>query len=536
MRFISRALSGGVIALICLTVLALGARPYIACAPFAKQAGPVTLFGFDLTPADVLGACALDREGGRRRQAAGERSFTGLVGVVRHETVAPTLIAYGEILSGRTLELRSPAAGRLVDITDSFRDGAQIGAGQRLFTIDPATPAAARADAAAALAEAEADAADAVGAEALAQAELAAAQEQRRLRGRAVERQQDLLARGTGSQSLVEDAELAMADAERAVITREQARAAAATRVAQTRLLVRRAEIALAQAERDVVDTEVVAPFAGVLQIDAGEDAMAGAAGVTSLGRLVSINERLGALIDPTALEAAIRLSDADFARLLAEDGSLARAPASVVLDLGGRRVAAPAQLLRASATVAAAGGRLVYAALGAPASGAGDQAANPAALFRPGDFVEVRIEEPPLADVARLPARAVSASGGLLALAPTAAPDPADPERADENRAVAERAVREGRLREISVQIVRRLGDELLVRGAPEGVVYVRARTPQLGEGVLFRAAGEEPEDPLRKGRDQAPPTEQSGDRSGAEGARPNAARARPGRDGEQG
>ena len=52
----------------------------------------------------------------------------------------PTLTAYGEVKSWRRLELRATQAGRLVDVADNFRDGAEVREGSVLFVIDPADP------------------------------------------------------------------------------------------------------------------------------------------------------------------------------------------------------------------------------------------------------------------------------------------------------------------------------------------------------------------------------------------------------------
>ena len=92
--------------------------------------------------------------------------------------------------------------------------------------------------------------------------------------------------------------------------------------------------------------------------------------------------------------------------------------------------LAATGVVSRASAGGEMQTGRLIYARL------------ETARGFKPGDFVTVEVEEPPLADVVRLPASAIDANDRVLVLG-------------------------EGdRLESVQVRLMRRQGDEVLVRG----------------------------------------------------------------------
>jgi hypothetical protein len=99
---------------------------------------------------------------------------------------------------------------------------------------------------------------------------------------------------------------------------------------------------------------------------------------------------------------------------------------------------------------------------------------------LRPGDFVSVRIEEPPLEGVAFLPATAVGADQSVL-------------------------AVGEGeRLERLPVEVVRRQGDDVIVAAAAlAGRDLVAERTPLLGPGIRVR--------PLRPGAEAATATAQA-------------------------
>ena len=139
-----------------------------------------------------------------------ERVFSAGVMTVSPGRVVPQMTAFGEIRSRRTLELRSPRAGTVVWLAEGFEDGAAVAAGDLLIRLDPADATAARDLAAADLDKARAEADEAERAVALAREDVAAAEVQAGLRAQALQRQQDLKARGVGSDAAVETAALAV--------------------------------------------------------------------------------------------------------------------------------------------------------------------------------------------------------------------------------------------------------------------------------------------------------------------------------------
>jgi len=234
---------------------------------------------------------------GRPKRAAPERIYTVRDVTLTAVTATPTMQAFGEIEAWRVLELRSQ----------------QTEADQSL---------------------------------ALARADLEAALGQLRLRRSALQRQQDLAARGIAAATTVETAQIAASTAEQAVVSRRSAYVAAKQRVSQAATAIQRATLSAQTARRDSADTAVTAPFDGILtEVNA------------TLGSLVNTNETLARLIDMRSLEAAFRVSDAQYARLLADNGSLAPLTAMVSLNLGERVVEARATLDRPAATIGAEGG-----------------------------------------------------------------------------------------------------------------------------------------------------------------------------------
>lgn len=379
---------------------------------------------------------------------ARERVFSVNVVPVEFDTVTPELSAFGEVQSRRTLELRAASGGQLIDLDPAFVEGGQVQAGQLLARIDPADAEAALERAESDLLDAEAEAREADRSIVLARDELKAADQQVALREQALTRQNDLLARNAGTAAAVESAELALASERQSVLNRRQALATAEARIDQAATRVRRAQIARDEALRRLKDTEIRAEFAGTLS------------DVTVVsGRLVSPNERLAQLVDPERLEVAFRVSTQQYARLLDDQGVLRKAAVKVALDVFGTNLATEGQITRDGASVGEGQtGRLIFAQLTSPRG------------FKPGDFVTVGIEEPPLRFVARLPATAVNAANEVLAIG------------------------EEDRLQTVSVNLLRRQGDDVLIRSRDlMGREVVAERTPLLGAGIKVR--------PLRAG-----------------------------------
>jgi len=328
--------------------------------------------------------------------------------------------------------------------------------------IDPRDAQSGRDRTAADLRDAEAELRDAERALALAGDEVAAAIEQAELRQRALTRQTDLSDRGVGTAAAIETAELALSSARQAVLSRRQAQAQAQARLDQAATRLDRARITLADADRTVDDTEIRAPFTGVLAETA-----------VSQGVRVTANERLGQLIEEGQLEVAFRLSTTQYARLVGADGTLNAAPVSITLEAQGLTLNATGQITRESANVGAGQtGRLLFARL--------DATTGLRQNLRPGDFVTVSVTEPALNDVSLVPATALGSDGTALMLD-------------DENRLV-----------EVTVEVLRRQDNDVIIR-APDtlfGQQIVAERSPLLGAGIAVQpidpgAQAEMPEPP---------------------------------------
>ena len=398
----------------------------------------------------VLMQATQDSRHNHARRPVEERVFAVTVAGIQLGPVTPVVTAYGHITSGETLQLRAAATGKVVRLAADFRDGGRVESGDLLFAIDPADAASRLATTKTQLAEAQAEAAEAELSLTLEQAELQAARKQNQLRAAALARARETRERGFDTATAVETAELAQVNAEQSVITRRQAIARTQARITRAHIAVERLQIALQTAQRGITDTQMHAPFDGILsEIDA------------NLGQRVNNGEKLGELINVKSLEVAFRISSQTFSRLVDDSGALRAQPVDIHLDVTHGASRLRGRIDRVSAQIGAGQtGRLVYARLQPPL---------PATLSS-GDFVTVRVYEPPINAVAAIAVTAAEDDGRVL-LVDT-----------------------DNRLRETRVTIVRRQGKQYLVRGLAPGDRLVTVRRPQLGPGVRVKPVHADP------------------------------------------
>lgn len=422
MRFLARSLTG--LLLLVVTLALLGAAAIVVGSAIRESLAP----------------------GGPARPAEERVVAANLLALAPAE-ISPRITAYGKVEARRTLDLRLPHSGTVIWVSDDLRDGGVVAKGARLLELDPVPAEDALELARADLAEAEGAAAAALVAVDLAAEDLAAAEAQTELRQQALERQVDIAAKGVGSPQAVETAELAVSSSQQSELSRKQALAQARERVDQTAVAVTRAKVALADAERTLADTVLHAGIGGRIE---GVSVVSGA--------IVTANEGLGRIVDPSSLEIALRLSTAQYARLLDETGALRPSPVSIFLPGLAAEAPLSGQLDRVGAAVGEGQtGRLVFATV--------DLAASSAALLKPGDFVEVVIEGAVLPDAAMVPATAVGRQGTVLALGP------------------------EDRLEEVAVEVLGRQGDEVIIAVGPlAGREIVAERSAFLGAGIRIR------------------------------------------------
>ena len=409
--------------------------------------GLLGLFLAGLTAALLLAAATIlmsalkaSQSGVRHDGDVRERVFAVNVAKFAPMRATPVISTFGEVISGRTLELRAASSGALVQMSDNFREGGLVKKGDLLFQTDPATASANAQLSQAALDEAKAELTEANEALGLAGDELAAAAHQYELRQQVLIRQTSLRERGVGTETALETAALAASEGQQALLAKRQSLANAKARINRARIALSRSKINYNEAARILAETSVTAKFDGALSDVTGD-----------LGTLVNAGERLARLIDPTALEVAFRVSNTEFNRMTRDGQTLNQA--KVIVKFGGIDAEITARIDRVSAAVGEGQtGRELYASLDT----------GKIATVRPGDFVSVILEEPALDNVAVLPATAASATGEVLVLGDG------------------------DRLEALKVNVLRKQGDEIIVAiGKLAGREVILERAPQLGAGI---------------------------------------------------
>ena len=203
------------------------------------------------------------------------------------------------------------------------------------------------------------------------------------------------------------------------------------------------------KAERELRETEYYAPFSAIISK------------VSALqGRLVTVGERLGVLIDPMAFEVSFLLSNNDFNKIIDENLELIGLPVQVSLEFEDREVIVDGNITRMAPEVAeGAAGKKIFASLNTSTN----------TLLRPGDFVKVTIKEAELDSIYVVPASSVDPENNMLIIN------------------------EQNRLQELNVELLRRQGDQIILQNAPTGVEYVIRRTPQLGADLKIEPIREE-------------------------------------------
>ena len=160
-------------------------------------------------------------------------------------------------------------------------------------------------------------------------------------------------------------------------------------------MLVERKKVAYDLAKRQLADTKFFAPFTGVLdQVNA----------VT--GRLISSNDRLGEILDPKALEVVFPLSDIQYPRITDKEGNFIKL--KVEYSSGGlEKKNVYSGIIERVGGQANTGntGRQVFASI----------SAQNGLSLKPGDFVKVKIFEPKLMGIAKLPLGSLGSNNSIL-------------------------------------------------------------------------------------------------------------------------
>lgn len=357
----------------------------------------------------------------------------------------PELRLYGETIVGRKVELRALVAGQVIETGKALREGGLVTRGDVLLRIDPFEYEGALDEARARLKEARARAVELDAAFENEQDALRRNKEQLEIARRDLERAIPLAKRGTVSEKLADDRRMIVSEREQAAEQRANNLTIQQARSEQQRAIIAQLEWKVRQAERNLKDTVLTAPFdAYVTDVSA------------EVGRLVGANDQVATLLDKSWVEARFVLTDRQFGRIVAEEGSVLQRPVKVRWHVGDAPIVYDAKIERVAAEISSeSGGVEVYARLADPGT---------PLPIRGGAFVEIRVPDRPYENVARLPQTALYGGDRVY-------------------------VIRKDRLSERTVEVVGTAGEDILVRGKiAAGDRVVTTRLSSAGEGLRVR------------------------------------------------
>ncbi len=360
--------------------------------------------------------------------------------------VRPELLFYGQTVAARQVELRPLVSGGVIAVNPVFQAGAPVTAGQVLLEIDPFNYEIAVSSARANLTEAQAALAELSTEVEANKAMLVEQETQQELRERDERRLSSLRTRGAASGKALDDSRMALLDTKSRLIERRFAVERLESNLLRQQAVIERAETELRRAEHNLSQTRLLAPFDGHLT-DIGIE----------LGKQVSQADRAARLIDSSRMDVQFYVSTRRFGELMSDTDVIGQ-KVSVTWQVQGSPQVFAGAITRIGPEIdAASGGVQLYAELaGISSSGS----------LRPGAFVEVRMAGPEFQDVVRLP-EAAWHDGQVF-------------------------AIEDGKLTARKASLVRRIGQEVLIRGAfGAGDQILVTPIPAVAHGMRVRIAG---------------------------------------------
>ena len=371
-----------------------------------------------------------------------ERVWTVDAVAVRLTDEQPEIQLFGKIFAAREIQLRALVPGQVAELHPNLVEGGLVRRGELVLAIDEFEYLSALKESEARLAEVRARI---VEREARRLAETQALKRDREILAvlaRDLKRARQLRKRGNISIQSLDKKQLELSRQQRAIVLRQNGIDAEAARLEQEKATIERLDVAVQRARYDLERTNVRAPFDGVFQ------------NVTAqAGQRLSVNDRVGSLIDTGRLEARFHISDAQYGRLTGTSRGVIGRKARVIWRVGQRELVLNAVVARVGAQIdTASGGVELFARI---------ENREAAASLRPGAFVEVLIPDRVYAGVARVP-ETVLHPGNVVY------------------------GVDDGRLAQRQAAIVGRVGNDVLLRGElSEGERLVTTQSVAIAPGL---------------------------------------------------
>lgn len=371
-----------------------------------------------------------------------ERVWTVDAVAVRLTDEQPDIQLFGKIFAARQIQVRTLVTGQVVKIHPNLVEGGLVRRGEVILAIDEFEYRSALKESEARLAEVRARI---VEREARRLAETQALKRDREILAvlaRDLKRARQLRKRGNISVQALDKKRLELSRQQRAIVLRQNGIDAEAARLEQEKATIERLDVAVQRARYNLERTNVRAPFDGVFQ------------NVTAqAGQRLSVNDRVGSLIDTGRLEARFHISDAQYGRLTGTSQGVIGRKARVIWRVGQRELVLNAVVARVGAQIdTASGGVELFARI---------ENREAAASLRPGAFVEVLIPDRVYARVAKVPETVLHPGNVVYGV--------------DDGRLVQRRAA-----------IVGRVGNDVLLRGElSEGERLVTTQSVAIAPGL---------------------------------------------------
>lgn len=374
------------------------------------------------------------------RRAAREKAYAVETKVIKPVTFNPELVLYGTVSASRKVDLRALVGGEVIWVNPDLIEGRLVEKGTDLVRIDPFDYQGAVREAEANLLEAQAKLTETTASITSDESALERLIEQREFAQSDLERAEKLVKSGSLTRQALENRKLVLSQREQSVEARQNNLTVLKARIEQQNANIERLNWRLEQARRNLADTTLKAPFTGLVQTRN-----------VDLGRLVSGNDTLVSLYDPTRMDVKFTLSDAQYGRLIADGYQMIGKEIEVRWKLGKATRSHVATIERVTPEVnAAVGGIEVFARL------------QPTSELRSGTFVELIVPDRPYENVIRIPQAAVYGSNKVYLNV-------------------------NGRMQSVTAGVQAYLGETVLLDATslPEGGKIITTRVAEAGDGL---------------------------------------------------
>jgi len=256
---------------------------------------------------------------------------------------APELRLFGEAVAGRQVDMRALVAGEIIATGPNFKLGGIIKKGDTLVKVDAFEYEATLEEAQGSLLEAKARLAELNARVKLEIDQLEVARFQLELAQKDFKRAVKLKKQGSISQKGVDDREVTLSLRQQAIAQRTSNIEIERARATQQEATIERLKTSVRRAQRGLRNTHLAAPFdAYVARVD-GE-----------LGRFISVNDRVATLIDSQQIDVRFSLSDGQYGRIIAAEGTVIDRPVRIVWRVGLNQHTFKGKIDRVSAQITA--------------------------------------------------------------------------------------------------------------------------------------------------------------------------------------